>query len=238
MAEKKITLKITDMSCASCAQAVEKGLKKADGVSEAQVNFAAEKAYITFNPNQSSREKLVEVVKNTGYGVKEEKEKLSFEIDGMTCASCSAAVEKALNKSEGVYEANVNIATEKGTVEYNPEILSKNDFREIVKNSGYELSRFEDEVVEKSGESTEDELSDDMRKVKEAKKKMWGTWAFTIPIMLWMIPEMFFGIAWPNMHIFNLGMIVLAIPHFLFLAERPLLLLIEQLATAVRIWMF
>ncbi|MFN2341323.1 MAG: heavy metal translocating P-type ATPase [Halanaerobium sp.] len=212
MAEKKITLKITDMSCASCAQTVEKSLNKAEAVSEAQVNFAAEKAYITFDPDKSSRENLIEVVKNSGYGVKEEKSKISFDIDGMTCASCSAAVEKALNKSEGVYQANVNIATEKGSVEYNPEILSKNDFRQIVKNAGYELARFEDEEIDKSSESAEDELSEDMKKVKEAKKKMWGTWAFTIPIMLWMIPEMFFGLAWPNMQIFNLGMIVLAIP--------------------------
>jgi Cu+-exporting ATPase len=212
MANKKITLKITDMSCASCAQAVEKALNKAEGVTEAQVNFAAEKAYITFDPAQSSREQLIEVVKNSGYGVKEEKAKTSFKIGGMTCASCSAAVEKALNKSEGIYEANVNIATEKGSVEYNPEVLSKNDFREIVKNSGYELLSFEDEETDKSRENAEDELSDDMKKVKEAKKKMWGTWAFTIPIMLWMIPEMFFGVAWPNMQIFNLGMIVLAIP--------------------------
>ena len=130
----------------------------------------------------------------------------------MTCASCSSAVEKALNKSEGVYQANVNIATEKGSVEYNPDVLGKNDFREIVKNAGYELLSFEDEETDKSSETAEDELSDDMKKVKEAKKKMWGTWAFAIPIMLWMIPEMFFGVAWPNMQIFNLGMIVLAIP--------------------------
>src|SRR6056297_731181 len=212
MANKKITLKIEDMSCASCSQTVEKALNKADGVSEAQVNFAAEKAYVTFDPQQNSRAKLIEVVKNSGYGVKEEKAKTSFKIGGMTCASCSAAVEKALNKSEGIYEANVNIATEKGSVEYNPEILSKNNFREIVKNSGYELTRFEDEELEKNYDNIDDELSDDMKKVKKAKNKMWGTWAFTIPIMLWMIPEMFFGVAWPNMQIFNLGMIVLAIP--------------------------
>jgi Cu+-exporting ATPase len=212
MVNKKITLKITDMSCASCAQTVEKALNKAEGVSEAQVNFAAEKAYITFDQKKNSREKLVEVVENSGYGVKEEKANISFKVGGMTCASCSSAVEKALNKSEGVYQANVNIATEKGSVEYNPEVLSKNDFREIVKNSGYELISFEDEELEKNREGSEDEISDDLKKVKEAKKKMWGTWAFTIPIMLWMIPEMFFGVAWPNMQIFNLGMIVLAIP--------------------------
>ena len=212
METKKITLKIQDMSCASCAQTVEKSLNKAEGVSEAKVNFAAEKAYITFNPQKNSRRNLIEVVKNSGYDVKEKKESITFTIDGMSCASCSAAVEKALNKTEGIYQANVNIATEKGSVEYNPDLLTKSDFREIVKNSGYELDQFEDEEREKTSDNNENELSDDMKKVKEAKKKMWSTWAFTIPIMLWMIPEMFFGVAWPNIHIFNLGMIILAIP--------------------------
>lgn len=207
MANKKITLKITDMSCASCAQAVEKALNKAEGVTEAQVNFAAEKAYVTYDPAQSSREQLIEVVKNSGYGVKEEKAKTSFKIGGMTCASCSAAVEKALNKSAGVYQANVNIATEKGSVEYDPSVLDRNDFRKIVKNSGYELSRFADDET-----TTSDPADDDLEKLALAKHKMWGTWAFTIPIMLWMIPEMVFGIAWPNETIFNLGMIILAIP--------------------------
>lgn len=45
------------MSCASCAQTVEKALNKAAGVSEAQVNFAAEKAYITFDPK-----KIIELI--------------------------------------------------------------------------------------------------------------------------------------------------------------------------------
>ena len=41
---------------------------------------------------------------------------------------------------------------------------------------------------------------------------MIGTWAFTIPIIIWMIPEMFMGIVWPNKFVFNLGMILLAVP--------------------------
>ena len=183
MEDKKITLKIKDLSCASCAQAVEKGLKKAAGVKEVQVNFASKKAYIKFDPEISSREKLIEVVRNTGYDVEAEKDKITFDIDGMNCAACSAAVEKALNKSDGVYLANVNIATEKGSVEYDPDLLTKNDFREIVKNSGYELAKFEDKESEKSRSASDAELNKEMKKVKEAKKKMWGTWAFTIPII-------------------------------------------------------
>ncbi len=203
---KKVTLQLEGMSCASCAQTIEKALNKAKGVHQAQVNFAAEKAYVEFEPTFIDEEKLAEVVRGTGYDVKDEREKIILKIGGMTCASCAATVEKALNKAEGVYTASVNIASEKGTVEYNPSVLAREDFKKIVAATGYEVIGFEGDEI------TPTEEEEDVKKVNKAKKKMWGTWAFTIPIILWMIPEMVWGIAWPNMTIFNLGMIILAIP--------------------------
>lgn len=203
---KKATLQLEGLSCASCAQTIEKALNKANGVHQAQVNFAAEKAYVEFDPSAIDEEKLAEVVRGTGYEVRDEREKVILKIGGMTCASCASSVEKALNKADGVYKASVNIASEKGTVEYDPSILSREDFKKIVAATGYEVVEFEGD---KTGESEED---NDLKKVQDAKKKMWGTWVFTIPIILWMVPEMVFGIAWPNMMIFNLGMIILALP--------------------------
>ncbi|MTI61823.1 MAG: copper-translocating P-type ATPase [Firmicutes bacterium] len=206
MALKKATLRLEGMSCASCAQTIEKALNKAKGVHEAQVNFAAEKAYVEYDPSTIDESKLAEVVRSTGYDVKEEKEKIILKIGGMTCASCASTVEKALNKADGVIEASVNIASEKGTVEYDPSVLSRDDFKKIVASTGYEVVGFEGDETSVTDEE------EDLKKVKKAKTNMWGTWAFTIPIILWMIPEMVWGIAWPNMTIFNLGMIVLALP--------------------------
>ncbi len=206
IALKKATLLLEGMSCASCAQTVEKALNRAEGVHQAQVNFAAEKAYVEYDSSTTDEEKLAEIIRGTGYDVRDERENITLKIEGMTCASCSAAVEKALNKTDGVYKASVNIATEKGSVEYDPSVLTREDFKEIVKNTGYEVAGFEGD------ETTEAEEDNDIKKVQDAKSKMWGTWLFTIPIILWMIPEMVFGIAWPNMTIFNLGMVLLAIP--------------------------
>ncbi len=203
---KKAILEIEGMSCASCSAAVERALNKAEGVEEAQVNFATGKAYVDFDPELIDEVKLAEIVRAAGYDVIDKRDKLTMNIGGMTCASCSAAVERALKKMEGVYEANVNIATEKATVEYNPDKISREDFIEIVKNTGYEVLSFEGD------EEAREEEDADLKKMEEARKKMWGTWAFTLPIILWMIPEMVFGIVWPNMAIFNLGMILLAIP--------------------------
>ncbi|PXV63241.1 heavy metal translocating P-type ATPase [Halanaerobium congolense] len=202
----KTTLKLEGMTCSSCAQTIEKALNKTDGVDQAQVNFAAEKAYVDYDSSKVDENKLVEVVKGTGYDVKQEREKVTLKIGGMTCASCATTVEKALNKADGVYEASVNIATEKGTVEYDPGVLSKNDFKEIVAKTGYDVTGFEGD------EQNVDEEAEDLKKVKKAKRNMWGAWAFTIPIIIWMIPEMVLGVAWPSETIFDLGMMLLALP--------------------------
>src|SRR6056297_1304538 len=211
---ENITLKIEGMSCAACSQAVEKALNKTEGVSEANVNLPAEKAYIEYDPLKLDLDDLIKVVQNSGYDVARKKEKISFKVGGMNCASCSQAVENTLAEVDGIYEANVNIANDTGTVIYDPNIITKDDLEEFVSNAGYELTKFFDETEYKKSKD------DDLKKVEKAKKKMVGTWIFTVPVVLWMIPEMFFGIAWPNMDIFNLGMIVLAIPPLFYYGRQ------------------
>ena len=208
--EEKTTLGLEGMSCASCAQTIETALGKAAGVQSATVNFAAEKAYVQYDPSVTDKQKLAEVVRNTGYDVKEDRAKATLNIGGMTCASCAATVEAALKKADGVYAASVNIATEKATVEYDPGLVGAEKLAKIVYDSGYDMLGVEGEnQALQAGAAGEDE---DERKVSEARRRMWGAWAFTLPIILWMIPEMFFGIMWPNMMAMQVGMIVLAIP--------------------------
>jgi len=67
---KKITLQVTGMHCASCAQTIENALKKAPGVKEANVNFATNKAYVTFEG--TNEDALKRIIKSTGYGVEDE----------------------------------------------------------------------------------------------------------------------------------------------------------------------
>jgi len=209
-----VTLNIEGMSCAACSQAVENALNKREGVKEANVNLPAEKAYVKYDPLALTVEDLIETVRNSGYDVKRKKEKISFKVAGMNCASCSQAVENTLAAADGIYEANVNIANDTGTVVYDSNIISKEELIELVESAGYELDKFYDE--EEYAKSKEE----DMEKVEKAKRKMIGTWLFTIPIMLWMIPEMFFGVAWPNHTIFNLGMILLAVPPLVYFGRQ------------------
>ena len=68
------------------------------------------------------------------------------------------------------------------------------------------------QVLELEEGAQEEEEDQEERKMQDARFRMWVAWVFTIPITLWMFAEMFFGILWPNATVYNLGMIVLALP--------------------------
>jgi len=153
----RIDLPITGMSCASCAARIEKGLGSVEGVSQATVNFAAEKATVFFHPGQTDVSHLIDTVKDLGYGAKVEK--VVLPIQGMTCASCVKKVEKALSSAKGVVQADVNFATERAMVEYIPEEVSIRDLKKAVEEAGYQVLEVkEEDIVEKESLAREVEL--------------------------------------------------------------------------------
>jgi Cu+-exporting ATPase len=138
---KKVELPVTGMSCASCVAKIEKGLSKMSGIVDAKVNFATEKATISFDPSQVHVGDFVSTIKDLGYEAG--MEKVTLPIHGMSCASCVKKVETALNSLEGVVKASVNFATERATVQYVPGLVSLEDFRKAVKEAGYEVLEVE-----------------------------------------------------------------------------------------------
>ncbi len=139
-----VQLPVEGMTCASCVARVQKGLAKVDGVTEASVNFATEKATVVYDPAVIGVQGLVSTIGDIGYGVRVEK--LSLDVGGMTCASCVARVEKALAATPGVLEANVNFATETASVEFIDGLVGPADLRRVVESAGYTIREPETEV--------------------------------------------------------------------------------------------
>jgi Cu+-exporting ATPase len=132
----KASIHITGMTCATCARTIAKGLSHTPGVEQANVNFAAQKASLEYDPAKVDLAKIKDTVSQLGYGVATKKS--IFPVAGMTCASCVARVEDALSSVPGVISASVNLASEKATVEY-LEGTELADMRRAVKDAGYEL---------------------------------------------------------------------------------------------------
>ncbi len=135
MTELRIDLPVTGMTCASCVRNVERAIKKADGVSEVNVNIATERASVVFDPAKLTTNLLIDRIKDAGYGVATAT--LELPITGMTCASCVRNVERAINKAPGVLSVNVNLANEKATVSYLPGAVRRPDIVKAVEAAGY-----------------------------------------------------------------------------------------------------
>ncbi len=161
MAQKQ-SLKISGMSCAACAARIEKGLNKLDGVNSANVNFAVERATVEYDEKLINEEKLDDTIRKLGYDVIKdqapEENKVTLNISGMTCASCSAKVEKKLNKLEGVSKAAVNLATEKASIEFDSSVIKVSEMIKVVKSIGYDAEKAEDVTKDREKEQREKEV--------------------------------------------------------------------------------
>ncbi|MBD0383158.1 heavy metal translocating P-type ATPase [Paenibacillus sedimenti] len=141
--QQQTIFQITGMTCAACANRIEKGLNKLEGVEGATVNFALEQASVVYDPSKVNRSQMEQKIQSLGYDTA--KETMDFQITGMTCAACATRIEKGLNKMPGVAKATVNLALETAHVEYTPSSVSVNDLIKKVESLGYKAAPKQEE---------------------------------------------------------------------------------------------
>lgn len=129
-----LELPISGMTCASCSSRLQRALGAVDGVEEASVNLVTERASLSLVDGRSAPS-VVEAIRDAGFDVPPQTARLS--IEGMTCATCSGRVEKALRATEGVATAQVNLASEVATVAYTPGIVDLDGLITAVEDAGY-----------------------------------------------------------------------------------------------------
>src|SRR4051812_2770020 len=177
--KQQIELPITGMTCASCARTVERTLKKTEGVENANVNFATERASVAFDPAQVDVNTMIERIDKAGYGVAQAT--MELPITGMTCASCVRNVERALKKPAGVLSANVNLATEKATVSYLPGAVRRADLVKTVEAAGYGVL---DLSAANKGEEIDAERAARQAEIDRQQRMVLVGAAFTIPLFV------------------------------------------------------
>ncbi|HQN75518.1 MAG TPA: heavy metal translocating P-type ATPase [Methanomassiliicoccales archaeon] len=134
---KSASFPVTGMTCATCAGTIADSLNELEGVLQADVNLATERASVTFDPEKVDVAKMRRAVEDAGYGVV--MNELTLSIGGMSCASCVNTVEEAVGELDGVLSASVNLVTEKLTVRYDPQRVRVAQIKKAVVDAGYEV---------------------------------------------------------------------------------------------------
>lgn len=133
---KQIEFPIEGMTCAACATRIENNLNKLPSV-KAAVNFASEKAQVSYDDSLIRIDKLISAVEKAGFQIIPQS--IQLQIYKMTCAACARHIEEALNKLPGVL-ATVNVATETAKVNFIRGAVTTDDLVTAVCNAGYGAS--------------------------------------------------------------------------------------------------
>ena len=136
---KESTYNVTGMTCSACSAAVSRAVNKLDGVNTADVNLATETLRVSYDESKLDFHAIQAAVERAGYGLVEPQalKRAELGVDGMTCASCSSAVERALKKLDGVEEPSVNLATNRAAFSYDPTKVKLAQVREAITKAGY-----------------------------------------------------------------------------------------------------
>ncbi len=196
--ERHVSLPVLGMTCANCALAIERALGKLEGVQAATVNLALEQATVRYDAAAQPLSGLIRAVEDAGYRVVVEH--MELPIQGMTCADCALAIERALARLDGVVSAAVNpcgpspraetggagMATERAVVEYVPTLTGRAQMVRAVEDAGYH-------VIETSlEEPTRDvELEARGRDIRTQRRKLLWSVPLSLAVMLLsMLPDL------------------------------------------------
>jgi P-type Cu+ transporter len=223
-----VSIPVTGMTCASCVNRVEKAVQRVEGVERAAVNLATERASVSYDPSRTDAAAVAAAIEGAGYGVGEmppepaiaptapspngsgkagpepaaSPAEAILPIEGMTCASCVRRVEKGLQKVPGVTAANVNLATERATVAFDPAVADLAALRTAVERAGYRVG--EDVVAEapsvapaagraaQPAEAVDPRERERDRELADLKRK----WMVSLVIGLFMMAEMYLPLGW------------------------------------------
>ncbi|MFH1391879.1 MAG: heavy metal translocating P-type ATPase, partial [Candidatus Diapherotrites archaeon] len=184
--DSKESIIVTDMHCASCALTIEKNLGKVPGVKSANVNFVNSKATVTYDNSKTNRSMLEESIEKSGYGVMKDaetsKDKIILLVTGMNNPHCGGIIETTLGKMNGVKSYQINIATQKATISFEPEKVKVSDLIKAIGNAGYDAKVAKNEDLEK--EAREKEMND-------YKNKFITSFALSAPLMYLMFANFF-----------------------------------------------
>ena len=144
--------------------------------------------------------------------------KESFDITGMSCAACSARVDKAVRCTAGVKEVSVNLLKNSMTVEFDEAATDEERIIESVEKAGYGASCREESKGNQKAKAKSDGRDIRKKEYEAMRKRLISSIAFTIPVfyismghmMGWPLPSFFHGAG--NSMVFALTLFILTIP--------------------------
>ncbi|KAH7056195.1 hypothetical protein BKA57DRAFT_480962 [Linnemannia elongata] len=163
----KITLPVIGMTCMSCVNAITSVLSSSPGVIDIKVSLKQEEAVVEYDPSTIQPGQIKEAIEDCGFDVPFDTQPLDLvdaaaagtlsaastialkdgpiksaqlSIQGMTCASCVASIEKSLKTAPGLVSIKVALLAERATIEYIEGETTPREIADLIDDIGFEAS--------------------------------------------------------------------------------------------------
>lgn len=178
--------RIKGMHCAACSARIERILRWREGVSRADVSLAAETLEVEYDPERDSEEDMARAIADAGFEAVFEKPEaegpgeatLHLAISGMTCAACSARLERVLRAADGVAEATVNLATDGAGIVYDPRVTKPSALMALIAEAG-----FGSQIVSRSAAMFEERRRDAEARLTRQRRELIPAFGFALPLL-------------------------------------------------------
>ncbi len=184
-ADQGIALDIGGMTCATCVNSIEKALSHVQGVDQARVNLALERANISFNPEFVTVPKIIQTITDLGYKVRADT--ITLAVAGLDEEPLRERAERAVQEMPGVAGVHTNMATGRMTVDL---IRGLGDTEALIAH--LKAAGFTAQLI-REAEGTDPRLLE----LKSARRRLGWSIGLTIPVWLGMFYDLFhLGPSW------------------------------------------
>ncbi|HWR03606.1 MAG TPA: heavy metal translocating P-type ATPase [Humidesulfovibrio sp.] len=192
--------RVKGMHCAACSARIERILRARDGVARADVNLAAESLEVAYDPAQDSPEAMARAIADAGFELlfdapeanAPDSATLHLALSGMSCAACSARIERVLKAADGVAEAGVNLAAESANVTYDPRAVRPAELIQLIKDAGFGA-----QVVSRSAALFEERRREAEERLAGQQRELIPAFGFALPLLVLSMGHMF-GLPLPD----------------------------------------
>lgn len=202
---------IGGMHCASCSSNIERDFTKMDSVEKVEVSLATNTMKLVYDESKLSDEDINNKIQELGFScsIVQDTKTITMAIEGMTCSACSASATRVVQKLDGVLKSDVNIATNKGTFEYDPNIVRISEIKNAINNAGYKAMDIErdNKKIEEKGNTA----------IGKMKRKLIISAILSIPLFIIAMGEM----------------VGLKLPHIIAPMENPINFALIQFALVI-----
>jgi len=193
--------RIRGMHCAACSARIERILRGREGVARADVSLAAESLEVAYDPARDNTADMAQAIADAGFEALFETGEaqgpdtatLHLAISGMTCAACSARIERVLRAMDGVREAAVNLATETASLVYDPRATRPSALIERIGEAGFGAR-----IVSRSAALFEERRREAEERLATQKRELIPAFGFALPLLLLSMGHMF-GLPLPEL---------------------------------------